>query len=454
MAKTLTEAKITGRAERKRLPLGVHWRGIDPTVHLGYRRGKRGGKWLVRWYDGKDYQQQTFATADDELREGTLDFSAAVKAARELVDAERRQARATADGPLVTVRLAVESYTVARDWRDSARKGRKTRSDATSRLERYVIGQPARGKRKALPAAPLADIPLHQLTEGDLLEWRASLPLTLKGSTKQRLINDVKAALNAAFGSNRQRMPSTLPAIIKHGLRARQHEDGEATEPVARENQILSDGDVGRLIGAASEIDAEHGWEGDLFRLIVVLAATGGRFSQVARLRVGDVQPNAGRLMMPASRKGRGGAGGSTPVPVGADVLEALVPATRGRAKDAPLLERWRSKQVAGSIRWERTGRGAWQSASEIVRPWSTIRDRAGTSEVIPYALRHSSIVRGIRANLPIRLVAALHDTSVLMIERHYGRYIADGLDELAARAVVPLVQSPKNDNVVRLSRA
>jgi len=59
---------------------------------------------------------------------------------------------------------------------------------------------------------------------------------------------------------------------------------------------------------------------------------------------------------------------------------------------------------------------------------------------VIPYALRHTSIVRGIRANQPIRLVAALHDTSVTMIERHYGRYIADGLDELAARSVVPLV--------------
>jgi hypothetical protein len=69
---------------------------------------------------------------------------------------------------------------------------------------------------------------------------------------------------------------------------------------------------------------------------------------------------------------------------------------------------------------------------------------------VIPYALRHSSIVRGIRANLPIRLVAALHDTSVPMIERHYGRWIVDGLEELAARAIVPLV-SQAEGNIVRL---
>ncbi len=52
-------------------------------------------------------------------------------------------------------------------------------------------------------------------------------------------------------------------------------------------------------------------------------------------------------------------------------------------------------------------------------------------AEVIPYALRHRSIVRSLRANLPIRLVAALHDTSVAMIERHYARYIVDGLEEL-----------------------
>jgi len=124
-----------------------------------------------------------------------------------------------------------------------------------------------------------------------------------------------------------------------------------------------------------------------------------------------------------------------------------------GRPQDALLLERWRSKQIPGTIRWERTERGAWRSASELIRPWAAIRAAATLPETIPYALRHSSIVRGIRVNLPIRLVAALHDTSVAMIERHYGRWIADGLDELAARAVVPLVRQAASNNVVQLAR-
>lgn len=41
---------------------------------------------------------------------------------------------------------------------------------------------------------------------------------------------------------------------------------------------------------------------------------------------------------------------------------------------------------------------------------------------------------------LPIRLlVAAMHDISVAMIEKHYSRWIADGLEEMAAQAIVPL---------------
>jgi integrase len=75
-----------------------------------------------------------------------------------------------------------------------------------------------------------------------------------------------------------------------------------------------------------------------------------------------------------------------------------------------------------------------------MTRKWKQVVAAVGLPGTVPYALRHSSIVRGIRSGLPIRLVAALHDTSVVMIERHYSRWITEGLEELAARAVVPLL--------------
>jgi hypothetical protein len=61
---------------------------------------------------------------------------------------------------------------------------------------------------------------------------------------------------------------------------------------------------------------------------------------------------------------------------------------------------------------------------------------------VVPYSLRHSSIVRGLRTNLPIKLVAALHDTSSTMIEKHYAAFIVDALDKLAATALILLASA------------
>lgn len=451
MAKTLTEAPITTRNARARLPAGLHWRGIDPETHLGYRKGKRGGGWLVRWRNGAGYRQMPIGTADDTIAAGTLDYNAAIRAARATVEAARVEAKAKADGPLLTVRSAIDLYIAARNARQSRRVGRAVRSDADHRLSHYVIGQRGRGKHEAIPAAPLADVPLHGLKESDLLSWRGNLPAELKETTKQRLINDLRAALNAAHAANRKRLDAAFATVVKHGLKAIKADDDDDI-PIARENQVLADAQVAQVLRAAQEVDADEQWEGDLFRLVVVLAATGARFSQVARMRVGDVQRAQSRLMVPVSRKGKGRKNGTTAVPIGKDVLDALLPAVTGRRSDALLLERWRHKQRPGSIEWHRDGRDGWRSASEIVRPWASVRERAGMPELIPYALRHSSVVRGIRANLPIRLVAALHDTSVEMIERHYAKWIVDGLDDMAARAVVSLV--PENDakKVVRIA--
>jgi hypothetical protein len=66
--------------------------------------------------------------------------------------------------------------------------------------------------------------------------------------------------------------------------------------------------------------------------------------------------------------------------------------------------------------------------------------------------LRHSSIVRGIRQNLPIRLVAAAHDTSVAMIEKHYAKWITSGLEEMARAAIVPLMPPARSGKVVQMA--
>ncbi len=450
MSKSLSESPVTTRNARASLALGMHWRRIDPETHLGYRKGKRAGVWLVRWRNGKGYRQAPLGSADDAITVGALSFEAAMRAARETVEKARADAAAEAAGPVVTVRTAIESYIAGRDARDSRRAGRAKRSDAASRLSRYVTGKPASGKRKAVAVALIADVALHNLTEKDLARWRDGLPESLKATTKRRLINDVKAALNSSYAADRERLPATLPGIVKHALRALPRED--EAEPVARDNQILTDAKIARLLRSTRDVDAEEEWDGDLFRFVLVLAATGARFSQVARLRVRDFQAKEGRILIPVSRKGRGGAkADSVTVPIGADIVAALAPIAARRPKDAPLLERWRRVQKAGGVEWHKDRRGAWQAASEIVRAWQSIRERAGLPETVAYALRHSSIVRAIRANLPLRLIAAAHDTSTGMLEKHYSRWIVDGLQDVLRAAVVPLVPPNAGATVIQL---
>jgi integrase len=459
MSKTLTESQVTTAKARSRLEVGEHWHGLDAEAHLGYRKGKRSGVWFVRWrnrHEGGNYKQARVGTANDvndKPAVGTLNFEEAKIAARKVVARARTEAAAHAEGPAPTVRSAAETYIKERDARERRRTGREVRSDASRKLRRYVLGQEKRGNQKATEAASLAAVHLHALTEKDLLTWSKGLPAELKVTTKQRLMHDLKAALNAAWpelSTDRKKLNPTFLAIVKAGFKAGRIDEHDVA-PVARDNQILTDEQVGAILQAALEIDQEQGFDGDLYRIVVCLAATGARFSQITRMRVGDLQVAGRRLMVPDSYKGRRGNGGSVPVPLGDDVMEVLLPAIVGRPSDAPLFERWIHEHKPGAIAWTKSERGTWKEG-QLAYPWRAIRKRSRIPEVIPYALRHSSIVRGLRKRLPIQQVAKMHNTSVNMIERHYAKYIATALEDLARAAVVSLV--PQNGgNVVPMER-
>jgi hypothetical protein len=195
-----------GKAKaRSRPEFGVHWRRIDAEAHLGYRKGKQSGVWFVRWRnrrEGGNYKQAPVGIANDvndKPADGTLTFEQARKAALEAVAQARTEAAALAGGPAPTVRPAVESYIKDRDGREKRRTGREGGSDAGTKLRRFVLGQEKRGKQQPSQAAPLAAVHLHALTEDDLLTWREGLPVDLKVTSKQRFINDLRAALNAAW---------------------------------------------------------------------------------------------------------------------------------------------------------------------------------------------------------------------------------------------------------------
>ena len=406
-----------------------YFRAIDRGLHLGYRKGKTGGTWVARRYLGDErYVVEALGRADDrQAANGTtvLTFQQAQDRARGRVRQVEEAERIAALGPTITVRGAVTAYIESCEVREAKiRNGLPLRRHTRSRLAKHVL------------SVELADSALQTLTVDDLQKWRSHASITLTDGSVRRISNDFRAALNAAVRRHAAQLPAMISTTIRNGLAVQ-----SASAPVAREAQILPDADVRRIVAATAEVDAEGDWDGDLHRLVLMLAATGLRFSQVTRMTVADVQVEQNRLMVPVSRKGTGSRHTShIGVRVAPDVIAALSPALVGRRGTETLLMRPRWQTVTVRVQ-KKVGRVPWGNATEMSRTWSSVLEKAGLpSDLVPYALRHSSIVRGLRVNLPVRLVAALHDTSTAMIEAHYSAFIVTALDELAALAAVSLV--------------
>ena len=414
------QSKIDTISRRKKLPVSSKpvWDTIGDArsgLKLGYRKGKRERVWVGKLVTGGARIETPLGAADDSPGTGRSHAEAtAATIAWATNERARLAAKADEENRVATIADAIETYVKMRIAR-AARAGR----DAQTRLALHVLSD-----------AKLASMPVGRVTARVLNDWRSRLPATMTPAGVNRLLNDFRAALNAHVAAHWRDLPPTIAKEIEAGLKALPNAQ------TARQ-ALLSDADVRRVV------DAAYGVDPDLGALVLTLASTGARFGQVARILVADLQPEAGRVMVPASAKGRGiKQRRHSAVPLGPDAVERLKGLTIGRGGHEPLLMRWVSRQAAPG-KWEHVGRAPWLHASGMSHNWRKALAAAGVPHVEPYSLRHSSIVRGLRSGVPVRIVAALHDTSSTMIEQHYSAFILDAADELARRAVVPLVSQP-----------
>jgi integrase len=373
---------------------------VAPGISLGYRRNLGAGSWLVRCADGKGGAWiKGFSTADDfedASGEQVLDFWQAQIRAREMIRGKHTDARKP-----TTVAEALDEH-----------------------VEDLVIrgGSVAHTRRllRVLPAA-LLERPVGLLTTRELERWRnARLASGLAAGTVTRECKAFKAALNRAAAVD---STITNKSTWARGLAAL------PDSHVARADAVLTDDQV-RAVVAACYAESDR-----LGLLIEVMAVTGCRPVQAARLLVGDLQ--ADRLMLPRSAKGKGRKRiERRPIPIPPALVAKLRVAAGERPADAPLLQR-----LDGA---------AWRR-SDHSRPFDRALEAAGLPRVVPYALRHSSIVRSLQRGLPTRLVADAHDTSVAMLERNYAKYIADYSDAALRTAQIDLEPTSADPVVVPL---
>jgi integrase len=395
-----------------------YWQGISGGrggLSLGFRRTEKGGGvWVAKIVIDSRRIEERVGSPDGEKAQSSLSFPRAVEAA--LAWGQQQAASVAtaneiaASRKIPTVRLAVETYV-------GVRKARADRSGSEGSLKLHVMNDPE-----------FSALKLGRLEAQNIEDWRARLPKDLVPSSKNRILNDLRAALNAAAAKYRRQLPAHILAEIKLGTKA----ESIMSSP---RRQLLTDVQVRAAVEAAFEVDPS----GDFGRLVLLAAATGARFSQLAGLIIRDFQIENNRLMMPSSRKGKNRQPGArAAVPVGIDVMRRLLPITKGRDENEPLLLRWSYRQTGGPGNWTKDKRQAWRRADEIDELWSKTVALAGIpAGTVMYALRHSSIVRGLKKNLPARLVAALHDTSTEMLERHYGAFIIDMTEDMARKTLM-----------------
>jgi integrase len=389
---------------------------VAPNVALGYRRNQSGfGTWSVRFADGSADWLKSFGIADDlepADDKTVFNYDQALKQARVLARGEAdTETTATSSAP-ITVAEALTQYEA----------DLKARGDSIYN---------ARGPRRHLGAQLFAK-PVALLDSKILRRWRDGLlDRGLRPSSVVRYAKSLAAALNLA-ASQDQRI--TNKSAWEIGLQSLPNAS------VAR-NVILDDATVSRFVNASYAHDQNLGL------LVDTLAVTGSRPSQVTRLLVEDLHGGSRpRLSMPKSGKG-GGKNRTTrmeervSVPITPALAAKLKQSAKGRAADAPLL-----LQADGQP-WSEKKSAKRDNIREIVK--SIGRD---PDEVTLYSLRHSSIVRSLLRNVPIRIIASLHDTSVAMIEKHYSKFIADHSDDIARAALLHHNESD-GDNVVPLTR-
>jgi integrase len=417
MARRVSFSALESRSARLRLKIRrrpYSGPSLARGIALMYRRNKTNGTWVLKASNGHGaYWTKAFALADDfedADAKNVLTFYQAQDQAKKLA---RGDDGGPDDAP-ISVDSALKAYRCDLEAREA---------------NPYNAEWPRLHLTSALLGKPVA-----LLTSAELKKWRDGLLGTMAPATINRLCRCLCAALEQSKQSDKR-------------IQNREAwQTGLAGLPNAQEarNVVLSDDKVLEFVATAYVADHQLGLLTD------TLAITGARPSQAVRLRVEDLHdhPLRPKLMMPKSAKG-GGRNRSAKkverysVPITRALAVRLKAAAKGRAAEAPLL------MQSDGRPWDRNpGQNYHRQIDNVVTVIGL-----DPAEVTMYCLRHSSIVRMLLRNIPIRLVASLHNTSVAMIEKHYSRYITEHSIDDITRAGLLSEPAPAADNVVALAR-
>ncbi len=441
MPRSTVDTALNTRTARERLQARnqCYWRGMGAGAALGYRKGPRGGSWVVRVVDatlGGKYRQQALGSADDTLKaDGAkiLDFRQAEGLAREWIARRNRiaaglEAEAAPASPC-TVEEAIADYMA-----DYIERGGKGLSQTRAAVGAHIL--PKLGARLVVA-----------LTREQIRSWHRELaasPARVRGklgakvdtsdpeavrrrrSTANRILTILKAALNHARHEGRAAVSGEAWAAVKPFR--------EADKAKVR---YLQDDESLRLINACP---------GDFRALVTAALLTGCRYGELASLLVSDFDPQAGTVRVGRSKSGK-------PRQVflteeGGTFFEQV---TLGRDGAARVFERDSVVRQATRGADVQTTRASWGKSDQFRH----MRAGCAAARISPavsfHDLRHTYASRLAARGVPMGVIAAqLGHSDTRMTERHYthlgSSYLADTVRQafgtlglVSTTTVVPL---------------
>ena len=393
MVRKLRDARLETRSARAGVK-GIAFKNIGPRLAIGYRKGKRGGRWVARIYSGnRSYRLEAIGWADDANQANgvdVLDFWQAVAKAQSLTAPK-------ATGPYLVADAIVDYL--------HHLEGRRSHRDTELRLNAFVL--PVFGSTE-----------VERLAYDDLVEWHhdlALMPARLRSGKKpqklrhadgdpekirgrkvsaNRILAQFRAALNLAFNHKKVSSDSEWRRVKPFkGVNA-------------AKLRYLSNDEARRLINAS---------DGDFRVLVIAALQTGCRYQELARLRVSDFNPDVGTLLIRTSKTGN-----PRHVVLTEEGSTFFAGLAVGRDGDELLLGR------------------EWGLGSQGKPMREACRRAKINPEISIHGLRHTYASLAIMNGVPLLVVAKnLGHTNTNMVEKHYG-HLAPSFIVDAIRAGAP----------------
>jgi integrase len=406
VARRLRDKNLESRDARSKLKVSgkPYYKAIGRGLHLGYRKGKTGGVWVVRRYVGSQtYNAKTIAQADDrEDANGVeiMDFWQAQEHARSLRPGPQRGA--------YTVKDAIRDYL-------GHLEGRASQYDAKKRLEAYAI-------------PTFGDVAVATLDADAMRAWHRSIAKqgarvrTRKGKPQayRELKRDPDAERKRQASANR--CLSLLKAALNHAWREGKCELG--AWPRVRpfrgvdipRSRYLTVTECQRLVNAS---------EGDFRVLVQAALQTGARYQELARLRVSDFHADAGTVHIRKSKTHK-----DRHVYLTEEGQAFFAGLAVGRPGSSPLLGReWRP--------------------DDQDKPMKAACAQARIEGASLHTLRHTWASLSVMSGVPLMVVAKnLGHADTRMVEQHYG-HLAPSYVAEAIRAGAPRFGTVPDSKVV-----